>query len=85
MISPSTSSATYNNTKIGTAVAFGTVFDSINTGTTNTYKLFLTDINLNATASISGARSFIIKTGSGPILGHSMLSTAQNHMIVQQF
>lgn len=65
-VSPSTSSATYNDTKIGTAIAFGTVFDSINTGTTNTYKLFLTDINLNATASISSARSFIIKTGSGP-------------------
>lgn len=65
-ISPSTSAATYNNTKIGTATAFGTVYDSTNTGTTNTYKLFLTDINLNATASISSARSFIIKTGTGP-------------------
>jgi hypothetical protein len=63
-ISPSTSSTTYENTKIGTATAFGTVFDSLNTGTTNTYKLFLTDININAGKNIKDARSFILKTGT---------------------
>jgi|694.fasta_scaffold00052_18 hypothetical protein len=61
----STSSATYNNTKIGTATVFGTTFDSLNSGTTNAYKLFITNIAMNTGKTISGARSFIIKTGSG--------------------
>lgn len=65
-ISPSTSSATYESTKIGTATVFGTTFDSINTGTTNTYKLFIRNIVLNSGKTIGSARSFIIKTGSGP-------------------
>jgi hypothetical protein len=64
VITPSNSATNYVKTKIGTATAFGTVYDSTNTGTTNTYKLFLTDIALDATASISNARSFVVTTGS---------------------
>jgi len=65
-VSPSNTSGSYNNTKIGTATVFGTTFDSINSGTTNTYKMFLSNIVLNPGKTISSARSFIIKTGTGP-------------------
>lgn len=61
VVSPSTSEPSYSNTKIGTATAFGMLYDSINTGPTNTYKLFITDLKL-AENSIKNARSFVIRS-----------------------
>jgi hypothetical protein len=57
-----TSATTYNTTKIGTATALYT----INSGVTGTYKLFLTDISMFTGKSFANAKSFIVKTGTGP-------------------
>lgn len=63
-ISPSTSASTYNNTVIGSATISGIEFDSLNTGASYTYKMFITDVIMKSTKVISGARSFVVKTGS---------------------
>ena len=64
VINPSTTPSGYSSSLIGTATAFGTIYDSFNTGKTNTYKLFLRDIVTIATSDISNARSFVVKTGT---------------------
>lgn len=61
----STNSVTYLTTLMGTATCTGLIFDSLNSGNSNTYKLFLSDIALALGKNIADARSFVIKAGSG--------------------
>ena len=63
--SVSTNSTTYATTLMGTATSCGILFDSLNAGPTNTYKLFLSNIVLSAGMNFADARSFVIKTGTG--------------------
>lgn len=63
-INPNNTSDLYAASIIGTATCFGMLFDSFQTGSSNTYKLFLTDITMAYGKNFIDARSFIVKSGT---------------------
>jgi hypothetical protein len=61
----SKTAANYDTTLMGTAISSGLLFDSLNVGPSNTYKLFLSNIIIKAGLNFANAKTFIITSGTG--------------------